>query len=425
MTKIEQGTLPEYDHHQLAGESNQETRGLKSRESEERCDPLPRESSRANEVTMEQVERCELGAIEGPSLGRQQTQTLLQRVSADMLSIDAENGALLATAAAAMQSWSAMADDCRAYLLVLHAELDEAYYDRPSDCAQRAAESIYLVIDITETELEQIESDALAALTTMMKRCTANAARAVQLQAHAAELLCRMVELHTHVTTGQAIMSDVSARNAAPPRPDQSLPATDDTSATAQYVAQPRLPLMHSSTQMATTMGSGAGWPVIGASEALFSSAPPTLPVFEAREPTVNSAMPCDDNDTYFDDGDRTSHGETPLRSGGRPPDKTTRSNRSFILRHATSIQRINEGAVPGMGARGDAHTHESGPRPKLAPPEYAMTASSVAPEILEKVADVRLANSFIGASITVAINALKFLHRARAERDYLLSTMD
>ena len=77
------------------------------------------------------------------------------------------------------------------------------------------------------------------------------------------------------------------------------------------------------------------------------------------------------------------------------------------------------------MGARGDAHTHESGPRPKLAPPEYAMTASSVVPEILEKVADVRLANSFIGASITVAINALKFLHRARAERDYLLSTMD
>ena len=65
VTAIEQGTIPEYDHHQLAGESNQECRGLNSRESEERCDPLPRESSRANEVTMEQVERRELGAIEG------------------------------------------------------------------------------------------------------------------------------------------------------------------------------------------------------------------------------------------------------------------------------------------------------------------------------------------------------------------------
>ena len=72
MTKIEQGTVPEYDHNQLAGESNQEPRGLNSHESEERCDPLPCDSSRANEVTMEQVERCELGAIEGPSLGRLQ-----------------------------------------------------------------------------------------------------------------------------------------------------------------------------------------------------------------------------------------------------------------------------------------------------------------------------------------------------------------
>jgi len=43
----------------------------------------------------------------------------------------------------------------------------------------------------------------------------------------------------------------------------------------------------------------------------------------------------------------------------------------------------------------------------------------------LEKVADVWLTNSLIGASTTVAINALKFLHRARAERDYLLITMD
>ena len=82
------------------------------------------------------------------------------------------------------------------------------------------------------------------------------------------------------------------------------------------------------------------------------------------------------------------------------------------------------------MGARGDAHTHENGLRPKLTPPECATTASSVAPEILEKVADVRLAYSSIGASttgtvVTVVINALKFAHRARAERDYLLSTMD
>ena len=192
-----------------------------------------------------------------------------------------------------------------------------------------------------------------------------------------------------------------------------------DTSATAQYVAQLGLLLTHSSNQMTTTLGSGAGWPVLGA------SAPPTLPVFEAREPTANSAMPCDDNDTYFDDGDGTFHGETPLCSGGRPPDKTTRPNRSFILRHATSIQRINEGAVHGMGARGDAHTHESGLRSKLTPPECAMAASSVAPGILEKVADVRLANSFIGASTIADINALKFLHRARAERDYLLITMD
>ena len=76
MTTIERETFPEYDHHQLAGgEPNQVCYGLNSRESEERCDPLPRESSRANEVTMEQVERCELGAIEGPSLGRLQLQS--------------------------------------------------------------------------------------------------------------------------------------------------------------------------------------------------------------------------------------------------------------------------------------------------------------------------------------------------------------
>ena len=165
----------------------------------------------------------------------------------------------------------------------------------------------------------------------------------------------------------------------------------------------------------------GAGSPDIGA------SAPPTLPVFEAREPTANSATPHNDNDIH-DDGDGTFHCETAPCSGGRPPDKTTRPNRSFILRHATSIQRINEGAVHGMGARGDAHTHESGPLSKLTPPECAMTASSVAPEILEKVADVRLAYSSIDVTTvvtTVVINALKFAHRARAERDYLLSTMD
>ena len=94
-------------------------------------------------------------------------------------------------------------------------------------------------------------------------------------------------------------------------------------------------------------------------------------------------------------------------------------------MRHATSIQRINEGAVHGMGARGDAHTHENRLRSKLTPPECATTSSSVAPAILEKAADVWLTNSPIGASTTVAINALRFLHRARAERDYLLSTMD
>ena len=116
MTKIEQGIVPEYGHHQLAGESNQETRGLNSHVDVERCGLLPRASSRANEVTMGHFERGELVAIGGPSLGRQQTQTILQRVLAGMLSIGAENGALLATAAAAMQPPNAMADDCRAHL---------------------------------------------------------------------------------------------------------------------------------------------------------------------------------------------------------------------------------------------------------------------------------------------------------------------
>ena len=136
---------------------------------------------------MEQFERGELGAIEGPSLGRLPTQTMLQRALADMVNIDAENGALLATAAAAMQSQNAMADDCRTHLVVLHAELDEPFHDRPSDCDLRATESIDLAIDITEMEFEQIESDALAVLATMTERCTANATRAAQLQAHTAE----------------------------------------------------------------------------------------------------------------------------------------------------------------------------------------------------------------------------------------------
>ena len=96
------------------------------------------------------------------------------------------------------------------------------------------------------------------------ERCGALAVRAIQLQAHTAELACRMGELNTHVTTGQAIMSDANARNAASSGPDQSLPAMDDTSATAQYVAQSRLPLMHSSNQMAATLESGAGSPVAG-----------------------------------------------------------------------------------------------------------------------------------------------------------------
>ena len=137
ITTTERGIFPEYDHHQLAGEPNQVCYGLDSRESEERCDPLPLESSRANEVTMEQVKRFELDAIEGLSLGRLQLPTMLQRASADMLRINDENGALLATATAATQSQNAMADDCRAHLSVLHAELDEAYYDRPSGCAQQ------------------------------------------------------------------------------------------------------------------------------------------------------------------------------------------------------------------------------------------------------------------------------------------------
>ena len=134
---------------------------------------------------------------------------MLLWTSADVLSIiNAENGALLATVAAAIQSQNAMADDCRAHLAVLHADLGGVFYDRPSECDLRATDSIWLAIEHTEMELEQIESDALAILATIAERCDANAARAIQLQAHTAELLCRMGELNTHVTTGQAILSD-------------------------------------------------------------------------------------------------------------------------------------------------------------------------------------------------------------------------
>ena len=151
----------------------------------------------------------------------------------------------------------------------------------------------------------------------------------------------------------------------------------------------------------------------------------PAPPAFDARESTANSAAPRNDNDTYFDNGDGVFHCETPLCSGSPLLDKTARPNR-FILRHATSIQRTNEGAVHGVGARRDAHAHESGLRSKPTPPECAKTASLVAPEILVKVADVPVAmTASKTVCITAAIRTRKFLHRARAERDYLLSTMD
>ena len=135
----------------------------------------------------------------------------------------------------------------------------------------------------------------------------------------------------------------------------------DDTSASAQHVAPSRLPIMHSSNQMAAALGSGTSSPVIGV------SAPPALSASDARESTANRAAPrSNDNDTYFDNSDGTFHCETLLRSGRRSLDKTARPNRSFILRHATSIQRTNKGAVNGMGSRGDAHAHESGLRSKL-----------------------------------------------------------
>ena len=109
---------------------------------------------------MEQVERCELDAIEGPSLGRLQLQAIMKWTSAEMLSNNAENGALLATVAAAIQSQNAMADYCRDHLAALPADLDEVFYDCPSECDLRAADSIWLAIERTEMELEQIDSDA-------------------------------------------------------------------------------------------------------------------------------------------------------------------------------------------------------------------------------------------------------------------------
>ena len=110
--------------------------------------------------------------------------------SADMLSIDSENDALLSAVAAAMQSQNAIVDDCRDHLAALRADLDEGFNDRPSECDLRAAGSIWLAIEHTEMELEQIDSDTCAVLATIAERCEANTARAIQLhtQAHTAEL---------------------------------------------------------------------------------------------------------------------------------------------------------------------------------------------------------------------------------------------
>ena len=127
-----------------------------------------------------------------------------------------------------------MADDCSDRLAALQADLDGVFYDRPSDCDLRVADLIWESIERAEMELEQIDSDDSAVLFLTAARCDAPTARAIQLQAHTAELFCRMGELNTHVATGQAILSVANARNAASPRPDQSLPAMGDTSATAQ-----------------------------------------------------------------------------------------------------------------------------------------------------------------------------------------------
>ena len=62
----------------------------------------------------------------------------------------------------AVTKWPGMSLPCVTAVMV-QPRLAPLYYDdRLSGCAQRAAESIYLVIDITEAELERIESDALA-----------------------------------------------------------------------------------------------------------------------------------------------------------------------------------------------------------------------------------------------------------------------
>ena len=175
---------------------------------------------------MEQVERCELDAIDGPSLDRLQLQTMLKRASAETLGIGAGNIALMATEAAAMQSQNAMAGDCSDRLAALQADLDDVFNDRPSECNLRAADGIWGLIERAEMELKQIDSDASEVLSMTAERCDALAARAIQLQAQTAELLCRMGELNTHVTTRQAIMSGVNARSVASPRPGQSLPAT-------------------------------------------------------------------------------------------------------------------------------------------------------------------------------------------------------
>ena len=59
-------------------------------------------------------------------------------VGAELLSIDAENGALPVTVAAAIQSQNAIADDCRDRLVALQADFDGVFYDRPSECDLRA-----------------------------------------------------------------------------------------------------------------------------------------------------------------------------------------------------------------------------------------------------------------------------------------------
>ena len=73
-----------------------------------------------------------------------------------------------------------MVGDCRDDLAALRADLDEVFYDRPSECDLRAADSIWLAIEHTGMELEQIESDALAVLATIAECCDANAARAMR-----------------------------------------------------------------------------------------------------------------------------------------------------------------------------------------------------------------------------------------------------